>query len=212
MSSNKSVKHSIEFSDRSRVTVGVYCAVYWLIAAIPAIIVDGVRRGFHYSAILKPQRLARCIIRATIPKSTMLSICKCSWNSLVRTFKSFCFFALLRSSLSGCCAKELCYWLMLYLLASEVGLNLDLQMTLTLYCKHCQTPSVGHIHISTCSCFFCLSAIFIICKVAHTRIYRKPKEINNIANKNNKQTVNYENERLQLDQMYTKSCGTWMYC
>ena len=95
MSSNKSVKHSIEFSDRSRVTVGVYCAVYWLIAAIPAIIVDGVRRGFHYSTILKPQRLARCIIRATIPKSTMLSICKCSWNSLVRTFKSFCFFCLI---------------------------------------------------------------------------------------------------------------------
>ena len=50
--------------------------------------VDGVRRGFHYSAILIFQQPTRCINRATVAKSSMSSIYKCSWNILV-TFRWF---------------------------------------------------------------------------------------------------------------------------
>ena len=52
--------------------------------------VDVVRRWFHYSAILILWPPTRCIICHTVAKSTMPSICKCSWNILVL----FCWFQL----------------------------------------------------------------------------------------------------------------------
>ena len=76
--------------------VSVCCAVYLLIQAIPAtscmvrqLVVIG-NGDFNYSPILILRPPKRCIIRATVAKSTMPAICKCSWNILV----TFCWFQL----------------------------------------------------------------------------------------------------------------------
>ena len=50
--------------------------------------VDDGRHRIHCSAILKLRPPTRCIIRATVANSNMLSICRCSRNILV-TFCSF---------------------------------------------------------------------------------------------------------------------------
>ena len=52
--------------------------------------VNVVLHWFHYSAIVILRPPTWCIIHATIAKSTMPSICKCSWNILV----TFCWFQL----------------------------------------------------------------------------------------------------------------------
>ena len=56
------------------------------------ILVDGVRRAFHYSAVLILRPPTKCSIRATVAKSTMPSICKCSRNILV----TLCWFQLVK--------------------------------------------------------------------------------------------------------------------
>ena len=52
--------------------------------------VDVIQREFQYSAFLILWPLTWCIIRAIVAKSTMPSICKCSWNILL----TFCWFQL----------------------------------------------------------------------------------------------------------------------
>ena len=81
-----SFKHSINFKERSpldirKSNVRLCCSVYLLISGHPTnvtygallITVNGVRRGVHYSAII-------LILRATVAKYTMPSICKCCCN------------------------------------------------------------------------------------------------------------------------------------
>ena len=59
---------------------------YWA----SSVTVNGIRRGFYYSAILVLQPPMICIIHANIAKSTMPRIYKCSSNILVM----FCWFKL----------------------------------------------------------------------------------------------------------------------
>ena len=52
------------------------------LVGVALVTVDVVRRGFHYFAILILWPPTWCIIRDTVAKSTIPSICKCSWNIL----------------------------------------------------------------------------------------------------------------------------------